>query len=74
MLMRYTMDDYINFSSDSIENTLSEQIIVEFEELYKLVDEYIASLPPPLPNEYTHHDKKKHRKHYKHHRKNDGAK
>lgn len=71
MLMRYTLDDYENLQLESIENTLSEQIRLDFDELYKLVEEYVDSLPPITQNEYNNYDKKKHRKHYKHNRKYD---
>ncbi len=71
MLMRYTLDDYENLPLEHIENTLSEQNCLDFEKLYKLVEEYVDSLPPITQNEYTHYDKKKHRKHYKHNRKYD---
>jgi len=67
MLMRYTLDDYEQINIEQIENDiLSEQSIQEFEKLYKLVNEYVATLPPVTTNEYTNYDKKKHRKHYKH--------
>jgi len=70
--MRYTLDDYEKIHSENIESSfLSEQISLEFEELYKLVEEYVASLPPITQSEYTHYDKKKHRKHYKNNRKYD---
>lgn len=67
MLMRYTLNDYEQIKTGQIENDiLSEQTIQDFETLYKLVNEYIATLPPVTTNEYTNYDKKKHRKHYKH--------
>lgn len=72
MLMRYTSDDYDKINSENLNDSfLSEQINRDFEDLYKLVDEYIASLPPITQNEYTHYDKKKHRKYYKNNRKYD---
>lgn len=68
MLMRYTLNDYEQIKTEQIENDiLSEQTIQDFEKLYELVNEYIATLPPVTTNEYTNYDKKKHRKHYKHH-------
>ena len=67
MLMRYTLNDYEQIKTGQIENDiLSEQTIQDFETLYKLVNEYIATLPPVTTNEYTNYDKKKQRKHYKH--------
>jgi len=67
MLMRYTIDDYEQINTEPVENDkLSEQTIQDFEELYKLVNEYIATLPPVTANEYPHYDKKKQRRHYKH--------
>lgn len=72
MLVRYTFNDYEQINTDSIENNavLTEQTIQDFETLYKLVNEYIATLPPVTTNEYTNYDKKKHRKHYKHNNNN----
>jgi len=59
MLMRYTFDDYEQINTEQVENDkLSEQTIQDFEELYKLVNEYIATLPPVTANEYPHYDKK----------------
>jgi len=67
MLMRYTLDDYEQINTEQIEkDMLSEDTVQDFEKLYKLVNEYIATLPPVTTNEYTNYDKKKHRKHYKH--------
>ena len=67
MLMRYTLNDYEQIKTEQPENDiLSEQTIKDFEKLYNLVNEYIATLPPVTTNEYTNYDKKKHRKHYKH--------
>lgn len=67
MLMRYTLNDYEQIKTEEIENdVLSEQTIQDFEKLYNLVNDYIATLPPVTTNEYTNYDKKKHRKHYKH--------
>jgi hypothetical protein len=67
MLMRYTLNDYEQIKTEQIENDiLSEQTIKDFEKLYNLVNEYIATLPPVTTNEYTNYDKKKHRKNYKH--------
>ena len=67
MLMRYTLNDYEQIKTEQIGNDiLSEQTIQDFEKLYKLVDEYVATLPPVTANEYTNYDKKKQRKHYKH--------
>tara|TARA_Y100000389_G_C17455510_1_gene517862 strand:- start:1861 stop:2850 length:990 start_codon:yes stop_codon:yes gene_type:complete len=65
--MRYTLNDYEQIKTEQPENDiLSEQTIKDFEKLYNLVNEYIATLPPVTTNEYTNYDKKKHRKHYKH--------
>ena len=72
MLVQYTFDDYDQAKTMNAEDaSLPEDIIQEFETLYKLVEEYVATLPPITSNEYTQYDKKKHRKHYKQNRKYD---
>lgn len=72
MLMRYTFHDYQQIISEIQDDTsLPTETINDFGELYKLVDEYVATLPPLTTNEYTNHDKRKQRKHYKHGRKYD---
>lgn len=72
MLMRYTFHDYEQIIPEIPDATLlTTEAINNFEELYKLVDEYVATLPPLTTNEYTNYDKRKQRKHYKHGRKYD---
>lgn len=72
MLMRYTFQDYEKIIPEISDTTLlSIETIKDFERLYKLVDDYVATLPPLTTNEYTHHDKKKQRKHYRHGKKYD---
>lgn len=72
MLMRYTFHDYEQIIPEIPDATLlTTEAINNFEELYKLVDEYVATLPPLTTNEYTNYDKRKQRKHYKHGRKHD---
>ena len=74
MLMRYTFDDYNKINSDNLNSTsLSNEVNNDFDNLYKLVDEYIATLPPVTSNEYTTYDKKKHRKYYKNNRKHENS-
>ena len=71
MLTQYILDDYDKINAVDIEYSLNEDTHQQFNILYKLVEEYIATLPPPSQNEYTQYDKKKHRKQYKNYRKND---
>ena len=72
MLMRYTFQDYEQMTPEITDLALlSGETLKDFEELYKLVDDYIATLPPLTLNEYTHYDKKKQRRHYKHGKKYD---
>ena len=72
MLVQYTFHDYDQVNTMNTEDTcLSEEITTDFELLYKLVEEYVATLPPLTSNDYTQYDKKKHRKNYKHGRKHD---
>lgn len=72
MLMRYTFQDYEQITPEISDLALlSSETLKGFEELYKLVDDYITTLPPLTLNEYTHYDKKKQRRHYKHGKKYD---
>lgn len=72
MLMRYTFQDYEQVAPEISDSALlSNETLKDFEELYKLVDDYVATLPPLTLNEYTHYDKKKQRRHYKHGKKYD---
>lgn len=72
MLVQYTFHDYDQVNTMNTEDIcLPEATITDFEVLYKLVEEYVATLPPLTSNEYTQYDKKKHRKNYKHGRKHD---
>lgn len=75
MLMRYTFDDYDKINSENLDSTslFSGEMDDDFDSLYKLVDEYIASLPPITSNEYTQYDKKKNRRYYKNNRKYDNS-
>ena len=74
MIMRYTFDDYNKINPESLNNvSLSDEMNDDFDTLYKLVDEYIASLPPITSNEYAQYDKKKNRRYYKNNRKYDNS-